>query len=100
MREIMIIIGGMIATTIMKITIRGMVIMIKEQNFGFFGRNIAETLVIGGPQNNIANRWSVGQKNRKNRQNIENSRYFGEISRLYLMRACAGISGKISIKYR
>ena len=56
MHEIMIIIGGMIATTIMKITIRGMVTMIKEQNFGFFDRNIAETLVIGGPQNNIANR--------------------------------------------
>ena len=40
------------------------------------------------------------EKIRKNHQNIGNSRYFGEISKLYLTRACAGIFEKISIKYR
>ena len=32
------------------------IVLIKEQNFGFFSRNIAEILVIGGARNDIANR--------------------------------------------
>ena len=38
------------------------------------------------------------EKNKKNRQNIKNSRYFDEISRLYLTRACVEIFEIISIK--
>ena len=37
------------------------------------------------------------EKNQKNHRNIRNSRYFGEISKLYLTCACAGIFGKVSV---
>ena len=44
------------------------------------------------------------EKNWKNRRYIseilEIPNIFGEISRLYLTRACAGISRKILVKYR
>ena len=56
----------------------------KEQNFGFS----AELSVIGGPRNEIANRQKIGEKSEKS------PKYFTEISRLYLIRACAEISEK------
>ena len=40
------------------------------------------------------------EKNRKNSRNIGNSRYFGDFSKLYLTRACSGISEKISVNIR
>ena len=39
------------------------------------------------------------EKSPKYRRNIGNSRYFGDFSKLYLTRACAGIYEKISVKY-
>ena len=69
----------------------------KEQNFDFFWPkyHLSAGLETKFPTNNRL--YKKSKKLPKYPRNIGNSRYFGEILRLYLMRACAGIFEKISV---
>ena len=75
-----------------------------EQKIGYFDQYITEISDITRYQHDFSNRLSVGQKiSQKSVQspifqrNIIIFRYFDEISRVYLTRACVEIFEKISI---